>query len=171
MSWCFNDSKHHTYLYDKRLPLEPGPHQWCFIASHKRLVVWWPGEGILCWHSKSRWLPFHRTNPTSVQSNFWHLVSRFHCQLVQSCLHYPMSDFSWSWNRHCSIWAPFLRRSCVWVIPSQVNKLKTHIYQASPTTTPCKLNLAARVVRGGAHFWGVLLPWQTRLHALTIASI
>ena len=34
-----------------------------------------------------------------------------------------------------------------------------------------KLNSAARVVRGGAHFWGVLLPWQTQLNALTIASI
>ena len=35
----------------------------------------------------------------------------------------------------------------------------------------CKLNLAARVVRGGAHFRGVLLPWQKRLNALTMTSI
>ena len=52
-------------------------------------------------------------------------VFQFHSQLDQSCLLCPMSDFSWSWNRHCSLWAPPLTRSCVRVvIPSQGNKLK-----------------------------------------------
>ena len=109
--------------------LEPGPHQCCFIASHKRLVVWWPGEGILCWHISMT--SFSSNQPNVCAKVTFDTLSRGFCQLVQSCLHCPMSDFSWS-----SVWAPSLPRSCVWVIPSQGNKLETHMYQASLTTTP-----------------------------------
>ena len=118
-------------------------------------VVWWPGEGVLC--CISRWLSCHRSNPTSVQSSFWHpvkltRVSRLHYQLVQSCLPYPMSDFSWSWNQYFSVWAPSLRRSCVCVvIPSQRNKLKTQMYQASPSTTPWQPSLGSMCCSRGRH--------------------
>ena len=114
--------------------LEPGPHQRSFIASLKRLVVWWPGEGILCWDismTSSRLI----IEPTQRL-----------CKVTFDTL--SLCFFSLSTGPKLStlpnVWFFLelkstmfsLRRSCVWVIPFQGKKLKTHMYQASPTTTP-----------------------------------
>ena len=81
MSWCFNDSKHPTYLYDKRLPFgdRASPMVFHRLAQAISRMMARRGYTVL---GISRSLPFHRTNPTSVQSNFWHPVSRLHCQLT-----------------------------------------------------------------------------------------
>ena len=38
MSWCLNENTLPNSMISVS-HLEPEPHQWCFIASHKRLVV------------------------------------------------------------------------------------------------------------------------------------
>ena len=135
MSWCFNDSKHPTYFYDKRLPFRVRASPMVFHRFAQAISRMMARRGYTMLSYLDDFL-FIEPTQRLCKGNFWHPVSQLHCQPVQSYLHCPMSDFSWSWNRHCSVWVPSLRRSCVWVIPSQGNKLKTHMYQASPTTTP-----------------------------------
>ena len=150
--------------------LETGPHQWCFIASHKRLVVWWPGEGILCWH----------ISMTSFSSNQPNVCAKVTFDTLSL-------GFTVNWSKvvytaQCLIFlgveidtVQFELRlsddrvsvlSLLKVTNSKRICTKLHLQRLLG-----KLNSVASVVRGVAHFWGVLLPWQTRINALAIASI
>ena len=171
MSWCFNDSKHPTCLYDKRLPFgdRASPVVFHRFAQAISRMMARRGYTVLAYLDD-----FLFIEPTQrlCKGNFWHPVSR-------------LPAVNWSkvvYTAQCLIFlgveidtVQFELRlsddrvsvlSLLKVTSSKRICTKLHLQRLLG-----KLNSAASVVRGVAHFWGVLLPWQCRINALAIASI
>ena len=162
MSWCFNDSKHPTYLYDKRLAFgdRASPVVFHRLAQAISRMMARRGYTVLTYLDD-----FLFIEPTQrlCKGNFWHPVSR-------------LPAVNWSkvvYTTQCLIFlgveidtVQFELRlsddrvsvlSLLKVTSSKRICTKLHLQRLLG-----KLNSAASVVRGVAHFWGVLLPWQTR---------
>ena len=98
--------------------------------------------------------------------------SQFHSQLDQSCLLYPMSDFSWSWNRHCSLSSTSKKIMCLSCYPFSGEQAQTvNVPSFIPNDSLASLDGQHMFFKGAAHFLGILLPWQTWLNTCIIMYI
>ena len=160
-----------SYLYDKRLPFgdRASPLVFHRFAQAISRMMARRGYTVLAYLDD-----FLFIEPTQrlCKGNFWHPVSR-------------LPAVNWSkvvYTAQCLIFLGAeidtvqfelrLSDDRLSVLPLlKVTSSKRIFTKLHLQRLLCKLNLAARIVRGGAHFWGVLLPWQNRLNALTMTSI
>ena len=175
MSWCFNDSKHPTYLYDKRLPFGARASPMVFHRLTQAICRMVARRGYTVLACLDDVLNIESTQ-IQCKAAFDTLLT-----LLESL------GFTVNWTKvvypaQCLIFLGVeidtvlcelrLSEDRVSELLSLLKGQAQNVSLPNFTSNDFLANLIGQHVlfEGAAHFFGVLLPWQTQLNARTIAS-